>query len=512
MKLAIKRHAGDFVAIVAMGILAIVVTGYILAKQGVRFPFVESSPYTINAEFSTAQAVTPGQGQSVNVSGVKVGDISGVELKNGYAVVKRSIDPQYQHLVHSDATALLRPKTGLQDMFVELNPGSKQAPLVKPGFTIPLKNTDPEINLDEVLSSLDADTRQYLDLLVNGAGQGLNHNSSELAQVLERFEPTHRDLARLNGALAQRGRDLQQLVNSLQRLNTSLASKKTQIVELIDSSSRVFAALASEEGNISRAVRDLPPTLQQTSITLAKVQRFAQLLGPTATKLLPAASALPAANHALAALAKPAAPIVQHEIRPFVIAAQPVVRELESPAIKLAKAAPNLDKTFVVVNHLLNLVGYNPTNEATNTHGYLWWLSWLGHVGRTVFGVQDGNGDYRQAFLQLSCDTIAQILNSLNPQLISLINSLGLLSLLGKTGTCPSQATALNSAFAKYKTTGVNPSFSNSKKAGNLNLSTLANATSALSVLMQGSGKDLSALGLQHLDLKHLFLPVLPTH
>jgi hypothetical protein len=242
------------------------------------------------------------------------------------------------------------------------------------------------------------------------------------------------------------------------------------------------------------------------------VQRFAQLLGPTATKLLPAASALPAANHALAALAKPAAPIVQHQIRPFVIAAQPVVRSLEAPAVKLAKATPNLEKSFVVVNHLLNMVGYNPTGQYANAHGYLWWLAWLGHVGRTVFGVQDGNGDYRQAFVQLSCASIAQILNSLNPQLLQLVNALGLLNLLGKGGVCPSQATALNSAYAKYKTTGVNPSFTGSKHSSPLNLNSLANATSALQVLMQGSGKNLSALGLQHLDLKHLFLPALPTH
>ncbi len=111
-------------------------------------------------------------------------------------------------------------------------------------------------------------------------------------------------------------------------------------MQLIDSSSRVFAALASEEGNISRSVKDLPATLQQTAITLAKVQRFATLLGPTATKLLPAANALPAANHALAALAKPATPIVKNQIRPFVIAAQPVVRSLEPAAERLAKATP----------------------------------------------------------------------------------------------------------------------------------------------------------------------------
>ncbi len=397
MKRAIKRHSGDFVSIVVLIILAIAVTGFILHEQGVRFPFIQSSPYTLDADFSTAQAVTPGQGQSVMVSGVKVGLISGVKTQDGYAVVQMSIDQQYKKLIHTNATALLRPKTGLQDMFVELNPGTHGAPVAKPNFTIPLAHTDPEVNLDEVLASLDSDTREYLELLVNGAGQGLQNHSSDLAQVLERFEPTHRDLARLNGAIAQRGRDLQQLVNSLKRLNTALATRQTQIVQMIDSSSRVFATLASEEGNISRSIRDLPGTLSQTAATLQKVEVFAKLLGPTAAKLLPAAHALPAANAALAALAKPAAPIIQNEIRPFVVAAQPVVKSLRPAALRLAAATPKLYSTFEVVNHFLNLVGYYP--HGTRQHGYLWWLAWLGHVGRTVFAVQDGNGDFRQAFV-----------------------------------------------------------------------------------------------------------------
>ncbi len=209
----------------------------------------------MNAEFSTAQAVTPGQGQSVRVSGVQIGEIGGVTLKNGMADVQMQIDDQYKHLIHTDATALLRPKTGLKDMFIEIDPGSKSAPVAKPGCTIPVANTNPDIDVDEILASLDGDTRQYLQLLVNGAGQGLKGQGGvELAQVFERFEPTHRDLARLNKAVAVRGHDLRQLVNSLQRLNTALATKQGQIVQLVDSSAKVFHAFASEDGNISRAL------------------------------------------------------------------------------------------------------------------------------------------------------------------------------------------------------------------------------------------------------------------
>ena len=124
--------------------------------------------------------------------------------------------------------------------------------------------------------------------------------------MLERFEPTHRDLARLNGAVAQRGTDLRQLVNSLQRLNTALSAKQVQIVQLVDASAQVFHDFAVENQNVSRAVADLPGTLQQTTATLAKVQTFANLLGPASHSLLPAAAALPAANQAVAELARPA--------------------------------------------------------------------------------------------------------------------------------------------------------------------------------------------------------------
>ena len=205
MKRAIKNHATDFGAIVALLILSIAVAGYILHHERLRFPFIESSPFTINAEFSTAQAVTPGQGQSVRVSGVQIGDIGNVTLKNGIAVVALDIQEKFKHLIHTDATALLRPRTGLKDMFVELNPGTNSAPVVKPNYTIPVQSTLPDINLDEILASLDADTRAYLDLLVNGGGAGLKGRANDLAGVFQRFEPTHRDLARLNRAVAVRG-------------------------------------------------------------------------------------------------------------------------------------------------------------------------------------------------------------------------------------------------------------------------------------------------------------------
>jgi phospholipid/cholesterol/gamma-HCH transport system substrate-binding protein len=453
MRRAIKDHMGDFTAIIVLLVLSVVVAGYVLSHERFRFPFIESGPYTLNAEFSTAQAVTPGQGQSVRVSGVQIGEIGDVTLKNGVADVQLDIDQQYKNLIHTNATALLRPKTGLKDMFVEVQPGSKAAPIAKQGWTMPVSNTLPDIDADEILASLDGDTRNYLQLLVNGAGQGLQgKGGSELAQVFERFEPTHQDLARLNKAVAVRGTDLRQLVNSLQRLNTALSHNQGQIVRLVNASSTVFRAFASRDTNISAAVRDLPGTLAQTTDTLNKVTTFANLLGPTAKNLLPAAKALPAANAAVTALAKPSAPIVQNQIRPFVVAARPLVRNLKPAAENLAAATPGLTKTFDVVKRFANMLGYNPGDTE---HGYLWWLAWLDHNARTLFSVQDANGDFRPLFLQASCATYSQIVNGLGsaapglgPELESLLN---LTPILTSANLCPTQAAANTADFQKYE-------------------------------------------------------------
>jgi phospholipid/cholesterol/gamma-HCH transport system substrate-binding protein len=383
---------------------------------------------------------------------VQVGEIGSVSLKNGVAVVQLQLDDKYKNLVHTNATALLRPKTGLKDMFVELQPGGKPAPVAKQGWTLPVSNTLPDIDTDEILSSLDGDTRNYLQLLVNGAGQGLKgQGGSELAQVFERFEPTHRDLARLNGAVAVRGRDLRQLVNSLQRLNTALSHNQSQIVRLVDASSTVFRAFASQDTSISAAVRDLPGTLAQTTDTLNKVTTFAKLLGPTAQNLLPAAKALPAANAAVTALAKPSAPIVQSQIRPFVVAARPLVRNLKPAAKNLAAATPGLTKSFDVIKRLGNMLGYNPGDKE---HGYLWWLAWLDHNARTLFSVQDANGDFRPLFLQASCATYTQLVDGLNQASGGLGSELEsvlyLTPILTTAGLCPTQAAANQADFQKF--------------------------------------------------------------
>jgi phospholipid/cholesterol/gamma-HCH transport system substrate-binding protein len=411
MMLAIRKHVKDFAAIIVLIVIAAVVGGYILANQRLRFPLIEDKPKMLKAEFSTAQAVTPGQGQTVRVSGVEIGKIGKVSLKEGRAIVNFEIEPKFKDLVREDATALLRPKTALKDMFVEVQPGNGK--VAKAGFTMPVANTMPDVNPDEVFSALDADTRDYLKLLVNGAGEGLKGRGDDLREVFRRFEPTHRDLARVTSKVSERRENLRNLVTNLNRLNGELASKDDELAQMVDASARVFRAFAAEEGNITATVAELPSALRQTTDTLAKVDRFAEILGPSLDRLTPAVRKLDDANRALKPLAEESTPIVRDEIRPFVREARPLVRDLRPTARSLATSTPDLTRSFVVLNNLFNLIGFNENGRQGpdvpgRDEGYLFWIAWLGHNGGALFATAEPNGIVRPVALQMTCASVKQ--------------------------------------------------------------------------------------------------------
>jgi phospholipid/cholesterol/gamma-HCH transport system substrate-binding protein len=430
---AIRKHMKEFVAIVVLIVLAAGVAFYVLTQERFRFPFLSPQPVKMYAALSTAQAVTPGQGQTVRVSGVKVGEIGQVKLKNGQAIVEMDIDPQYKSLLHTDAQALLRPKTGLKDMFLEVSPGSHSAPVAKPGFTIPVQNTLPDVNPDEIYSALDSDTRQYLALLVNGAGQGLKGNGGELQEVFRRFEPTHKDLATVTTQVATRQQNLRRLVNSLHNLNNELAGKSTELTQLVDSSSAVFRALASEDSSITRSIGLFPPALRQTTDTLNKVHTFTNVLRPAAIHLRPVAFSLNRANVAVRPFAREATPLLRNDIRPFVVEARPLVRNLRPAAENLAKATPDLGRTFVVLNHLFNMLAYDPSNgsdapfDGSQQRSYLFWIAWVDHIANNLFASADANGPFRPIVLSGDCQSLTSITDAIGvPSGLTSLVQLGL--------------------------------------------------------------------------------------
>jgi len=427
VKHAIRKHMRDFVAIIGLFVIAIAVAAFVLSHQRLYLPswvpFVGTNFYDINAEFSTAQAVVPGQGQTVNIAGVPIGEIGKVSLKNGVAVVQMRIKPH--HPVYKNATLLLRPKTGLKDMYIEMDPGTKNAGQVPRNGTLPVSNTLPDVNLDEILSNLDGDTRAYLQILINAGGEafGSKGYNADLRQTFKRFDPTAEYTAKFTSLLSKRRTNLQHVIHNFQQLTTALAGRDHQLSQLIDSSNANFKAIADEDQKLQETLQLLPGTLQVGNTTLVKADKLAQVVGPTFQALRPGARALGPSLAETRPFLKQTTPIIKNQLRPFSRVAQPTVHQLRLAAHHLLPTAPRLTRTASFLNVLLNELAYNPPGTQ---EGFLYWAAWLNHAGASIFSTQDAHGAVRRGLFLSDCTslTVLQALQTANPQLAVLISLL----------------------------------------------------------------------------------------
>lgn len=418
MSKAIRTYSRDVLFLTLIGILAALVAGYILSNQRLTLPkwvpLVGSDYVNYKVELPTAQSLTPGQGQTVNVAGVSVGEITRVDLEDGRALVTVKIKRKYTP-IYKDATILVRPKTGLNDMIFELSPGSRsKGALADDGKgRIPVSQTLPNVNLDEILASLDADTRDYLTLLVGGAAEGLKGRSGDLAATLKRLAPTNRDIEKIAGLLAERRGNLRRTIHNFSALSTALGGKDRQLAQLVRSSNAVFTAFANQDARLRETLRELPPTLQATQSGLTKANTFAQVGGRALSALRPGARALGPSLRQTRPFLRQTTPIIRDRLRPFSRDALPTIRSLRPAAADLAGVTPNLTESLRVVNTLLNTLAYDKPGDGNES--YLFWLAWANHLGNTVFATQDAQGPIRRGLLTISCsgletlDQLAQV-------------------------------------------------------------------------------------------------------
>ncbi len=293
----LRGRTGDFLAVCLLVIAGLAVALGILSQQKAALPswvpFFGQEFFHLEAEFSSAQAVTPGQGQAVVVAGIQIGKIDSVRVEDGHAVVGMDIEPEYAPLIHPDARLLLRPKTNLNDMVVEVDAGQRPGQLPD-GTTIPLSRTQANVNPDELLATLDADTRAYLTLLLQGGAEGIGGRAKgvKLSAGLRRIEPFTRYTAQLTGALAKRRGALARVVHDFGLLTDELGRRDSEIARFIDASSAALGGFADRQADIREALRELPPTLEETRSSLASADELSEQLRPTLTGLIPQAQAL----------------------------------------------------------------------------------------------------------------------------------------------------------------------------------------------------------------------------
>lgn len=407
----IERYRTAFIAVVTMIAVGVITGGYILTNENLSFPswvpFVGTTNFVVKADFQTAQAVTPGQGQAVTIAGTKVGEVAAVDVHEGVAVVTMDLQPKYARYVYDNATLLLRPKTQLKDMTVQLDPGSPSSGKVREGHVFGLGQTAPDVNFEQLLDSLDVETRTYLQELLAGAGGALKHNGRALSSVFRRFDPITRDINEITRELHERSTNIERSIHNFQLLMTSLGDSDRQIAEAVQSGNKVLGAFAKQDQAVQQTVKLLPGALKQTRKGLGKLTGAANAIGLALHKLNGFATSLAPALEANRKLFAETTPIIKEQVTPLTEEVQPVLKRFAPATKSFAASLPKLTAGFSVLNEFFNELAYNPGGKQ---QGFLFFLLWSSHDFNSAVSNSDVNGPVGQTVLYFNCE-LARVLN-----------------------------------------------------------------------------------------------------
>jgi len=399
-----RGHRKDTIAIVVLALAGLVMMLGIFTQQKASLPswlpLVGEEFDHITAEFATAQAVTPGQGQSVDIAGIQIGKVTSVDLEDGHAVVGMDIVPEYMKLIHPNATFLLRPKTGLNDMIVEVSPGSGEKS-IESGANFTLAQTEPNTNLDAFLATLDGDTRQYLQLLVAGGAQGIGGRGKQLSNALRRFQPFVHYTAKLNKVIAERHVALANVIHNFGLLTTELGRHDSEIKRFVSSSDAALGNFANQQQAIQESLQEFPSALRAGNAGLASSKRFSDVAYPALTGLIPQAQALTPAFKATENMFRQTTAPIRDQIRPFTRQIRPVLSHAAEGSGPLKKTVTNFGNSLGAFNTFLNELSYKPKGSQQS---YLFYLPWLNHDYNASFNLQDAGGPIQRGMVMITCN------------------------------------------------------------------------------------------------------------
>ena len=181
--------------------------------------------WRFEAQFSEATQLA--KQADVRISGVSVGKVEDIQLaKGGRSTVTMQLKRQYAPLP-VNAHAILRQKTLLGETYVELTPGSPNAPKLKEGGMLPVGNISPTVELDEIFRAFDARTRQSFQTWMESLAEGTLGRGQSINDAFGTLSP-----------LAVDANQLVQILNSQQ----------AAVQKLVSNTGVVFSALSERDG------------------------------------------------------------------------------------------------------------------------------------------------------------------------------------------------------------------------------------------------------------------------
>ena len=251
-----------------------------LKPEGYRFtvPFKEATQLAAESD--------------VRISGVSVGKVKSITLgDSGLADATIEMDSQYAP-VPDDTRAILRSKTLLGETYVELTPGSRSAPTLPEGGTLPTAQVSQATQLDEIFRTFNARTREAFRVWMQGAAGALNHRGADLSAAIAELDPFAQETNRVLRTLSSQHLAVRHLFHSGGDLFQALSERQGQLRGLIQNSNTVFQTTARRNQDLSQLFQILPTFLRESRATLDRLNTFAENTDPLVRQLQPAAKQL----------------------------------------------------------------------------------------------------------------------------------------------------------------------------------------------------------------------------
>lgn len=281
-----------------------------------------SAPYSFTASVPDAFQLVPQS--DVRRAGVKIGRVTGIESNGRSAQVRVEISDPDQAPIYRDARLLVRTKTLVGENYLDLEPGTPGAGELADNGNLPVENSEDAVQLDQILSSLDKETRESVRRNLRETGAG--------------FGPAGDDLNRLFGAARP-------AVDNGARLMSILNAQRTEVAALIENTGIVLDTI----GQRSSDVRTLAGAAKVTAQTVAdRDEQLRETLGAIAPTLEQARST----TDVLAAFSGRATPVIR-DLRLAAGHLTPVVRDLEPTALSARRLVAELPAALDEVDPLL---------------------------------------------------------------------------------------------------------------------------------------------------------------
>jgi virulence factor Mce-like protein len=230
---------------------------------------------TMNIGLQAAPFGEINKGAGVQLGGVKIGTVDGVDKQGGSTLVKLRIDRSYASQLHADAGAAIRPHGLLGPKYVELDPGKSGR--LKDGAVIPASRVHVAVDADQVINTLQPDVRDNLKVFLDEMGNASEGHGQNVNSAFKSLGEASQDLATTTAVLHQRDADLADFITASEILNRDL--QNAPIDSQITSTDQVLTGLVQVEDSMGNGFDHTALFAAELNVAMSgNSQNLAQIL------------------------------------------------------------------------------------------------------------------------------------------------------------------------------------------------------------------------------------------